>query len=69
MAANSKSTGIMIKVESVRVCIESVLSLNKHVWELYQVFNKAIKGRTQGVNGLASYCLDGFWIDGSELIS
>ena len=35
LAEDSKSAGIVTEAEFVRVCIELVLSLYKHVWDLY----------------------------------
>ena len=58
-AKDSKSIGISTEDDSIRFYIKSVFSLYKHVWDLYQVYNRAIKEGTQAVNGL----------DGFELIS
>ena len=52
MDKDNKSAGIATEAESVRVCIESVLSLYKHVWDLYRVCNRTIKGGTQAIIGL-----------------
>ena len=55
MAEDSKSIRIATEAGSIRVCIELVLSMYKHVWDMYWVCNRDIKEGTQAVNGL-----DGF---------
>ena len=56
MVGYSKSVEIATGNESEMSLLESVLSqywvCNMHVWDLYRVFNKAIKEGTQAVNGL-----------------
>ena len=55
MAYDSKSVGIVNESKYVRVYIKYVLSMYKHVWDLYWIYNMDIKEGNQAVNEL-----DGF---------
>ena len=61
LAGYSKSVDKATEKESVMSLLESVSSrywvYNKHVWDLYQVCNEAIKEGTQHVNGLDGFSL------------
>ena len=58
MAKDSKLAGILTEAYSVRVCIEPRLSLYKHVWDFYRVYNKDIEEGTQAEKGVRK-----FWAD------